>query len=122
MIDDVSSGQRLGYSLSEAVDQSQYLQMVRKKDLRVGEQVLVKTLNSVYAIRAVGGGLYVVSGGWFDHKGLSPVTTTINGCTWGGSIIKVDIVAARGLCLEFGNKLVTSNICSVIVMPLGSDN
>ena len=122
MTDDVRSGQRLGYSLSAVVEQSQDLQMVKKNDLRVGEQVLVKTRNSVYVIRVVEGGFYTVSGGWFDRKGLSPVKTTINGCTWGGSAIKVDIVAACGLCLEFGNKLVTSDICSVIVMPLGSDN
>ena len=79
MTDDVRSGQRLGYSLSAVVEQSQDLQMVKKNDLRVGEQVLVKTRNSVYVIRVVEGGFYTVSGGWFDRKGLSPVKTTING-------------------------------------------
>ena len=38
------------------------------------------------------------------------MTTNINGCTWGGSAIMIDIVAACGLHLEFGNRVVTSKI------------
>jgi len=47
---------------------------------------------------------------------MSPVTTSIAGCTWGGSSIKVNIVAACGLCLEFGNRLITSPIQRIIVV------
>ena len=57
-----------------------------------------------------------VSGGWFDHEGLSPFKTSINGCTWGGRAIKVDVVAACGLFLEFGNQLITSRIQKVDVV------
>ena len=57
-----------------------------------------------------------VSGGWFDQRGLSPATTTINGCTWGGSAIKTDLLAGPGLFLEFGNTVVTSRIRIVHVI------
>jgi hypothetical protein len=53
---------------------------------------------------------YLVSGGWFDRRGVSPRTVEINGCTWGGTAIKQDIVAGRGLFLEFGNQVVTTRI------------
>ena len=62
-------------------------------------------------------GKYRVSGGWFDKNNLAPVKTTIHGCTWGGSIIKTDIIAACGLHLEFGNKVVTSKIKKIFHIP-----
>jgi hypothetical protein len=61
--------------------------------------------------------MYSVSGGWFDKKGLSPMTTRIAGCTWGGSAIKVDTAAVCGLRLEFGNRLITSTIQKIIHLP-----
>ncbi len=111
-----------GYSLSALVEQAQHLQQVRKADLCSGDWVFVKTCNSVYSIRVIGNGNYVVSGGWFDRKGVSPMKITINGCTWGGSAIKIDIVAACGLCLEFGNRLITSAIRKIFVLPCSSEN
>ena len=50
------------------------------------------------------------------------MTVKINGCTWGGSAIKIDIVAAAGLCLEFGNKVRTSPIQKIALFPKGSIN
>ncbi len=47
--------------------------------------------------------------------GMSPFVTTITGCTWGGSAIKIDIIAAPGLCIEFGNNVLTSTVQKVIV-------
>lgn len=90
--------------------------------MRVGDRLLVMTCNSVYSVRAMEGGLYLVSGGWFDRKGLSPMKVTIRGCTWGGSAIKLDIVAAYGLQLEFGNRVITSPIRKVFFFPYGSEN
>lgn len=98
----------------QAVDK---LQAVKKADLRAGDWVCVKTRNSVYTIRVLDNGKYAVSGGWFDRKGLSPMITPVAGCTWGGSIIKIDIVAACGLRLEFGNRLITSPIRKIFVLP-----
>jgi hypothetical protein len=61
--------------------------------------------------------MYRVSGGWFDRKHMSPLKLGINGCTWGGSAIKVDVVAACGLHLEFGNRVLTSRIERLRVIP-----
>jgi hypothetical protein len=113
---------RLGLNLSALVEGSERLPAIEKKSLRPGDRVLVRTRNSLYHIRILSGGLCSVSGGWFDRKGRSPMDIRINGCTWGGSAIKPDIVAAAGLRLEFSNRLVTSPIVSVFVLPAGSEN
>jgi hypothetical protein len=89
---------------------------VRKSDLHQGDWVLVQTRNSTYSIYCLGEDLYSVSGGWFDRKGLAPATTTINGCTFGGHVIHTGMVAARGLFLEFGNKVVTTRIQDIRVI------
>jgi len=83
---------------------------VRKDDLYLGDWLLVTTANSRYVIRPLRDGNYSVSGGWFDKNDLSPFKTSITGCTWGGSAIKLNIVAALGRHLEFGNRVVTSSI------------
>ena len=111
-----------GYSLIDLVHQSEKLAQVYKANLHAGDFVMVKTCNSIYTIRVVSEKSYIVSGGWFDRKGLSPVKMTINGCTWGGSVIKMDIVAACGLCMEFGNRLITSTIQKIVVIPNASQN
>ena len=103
-------------AITEHTDQ---LVQVDKAGLRSGDWVLVTTLNSTYSIRVLSNEFYKISGGWFDHQGLSPFRTTITGCTWGGSAIKVDIVAACGLHLEFGNRVVTSRIQQVSVFRFG---
>ena len=113
---------KCGQSLEKIVDSLEQLTQVFKKDLRFGDLVLITTLNSVYTVQVLEDGFYLVSGGWFDKKGLSPMKTTINGCTWGGSIIKMDIMAACGLCVEFGNRVVTSPIQKVCIIPNGGEN
>jgi hypothetical protein len=47
---------------------------------------------------------------------MPPQRMAINGCTWGGSAIKQDILAARGLYLEFGNTVLTSRIQQIRVI------
>lgn len=89
---------------------------VRKTDLEFGDLVVVTTANSTYSIYVLEDGYYSVSGGWFDRHGLSPMKLTINGCTWGGSAILLDIMAACGLHLEFGNQVVTSGIRKIHVL------
>lgn len=113
---------RVGHNLALIVEQSQHLMQVRKVDVGSGDRLYVKTNNSLYTIQSVGDGDYLVSGGWFDRKGVSPLKTTITGCTWGGSIIKPGIVAACGLCLEFGNRVITTPIKKVWVIPLVNTN
>lgn len=104
------------YTLEARIEQTTLTDPVWKRDLHCGDRVLVRTRNSVYSIYVLGEDQYLVSGGWFDRHGVSPKTTGINGCTWGGSAIKHDIVAARGLFLEFGNQVVTTRIQDVQVI------
>lgn len=85
---------------------------VRKADLHIGDWLVVKTTNSRYLIRPLRDGYYSVTGGWFDKNDLSPFQTRITGCTWGGSAIKMDVVAAIGTHLEFENRVLTSTIRS----------
>jgi len=112
----------IGYELGEIVNECGQLVQINKNDLRAGDQILLKTINSIYSIKVLEDGYYKVSGGWFDKKELSPVKTTISGCTWGGCIIKTDIIAACGLCLEFGNKVITSRIKKIFHMPGNYEN
>jgi hypothetical protein len=113
---------KIGYALSDIVKHSQQLRQIRKTELVPGDHLFVKTRNSVYDVQALESGMYSVSGGWFDKKGLSPMKLGISGCTWGGSAIKADIVAACGLRLEFQNRLVTSTIQKIILLPVGCQN
>ena len=96
--------------LTDFVKDSQNLNQIHKSSLKVGDTIILKTINSAYLVKVQEQEQYTVSGGWFDKNNLSPATLTIHGCTWGGSVIKNDIVAACGLHLEFGNKVVTSRI------------
>jgi hypothetical protein len=105
------------YELKHMVDQSSALFEVRKDQLKAGDYVYLKTYNSIYIIKVDDDGKYIVSGGWFDKNNKSPMKISINGCTWGSSVIKTDIVAACGLFLEFGNKLITSRIKEIVVHP-----
>lgn len=107
-----------GHRLEKIVEGSTHMSKVLKEELQFGDLVLITTRNSVYSVYVLDtdNDLYLVSGGWFDRKGLSPVKASIAGCTWGGSIIKVDILAACGLHLEFGNRLITTTIQRVVVM------
>ncbi len=107
----------MNFELKNIVKQTDGLHQIKKSDLQPGDEIKLKTKNSVYTIKVDGEGYFIVSGGWFDKMSLSPVKTKINGCTWGGSVIKTDIVAACGLNLEFGNRLLTSTIQEIIYFP-----
>ena len=111
-----------GHSLEKIVGGAVQLKQVRKTDLSFGDVVLITTRNSDYSVCVLDDDTYLVSGGWFARKGLSPVKISISGCTWGGSIIKVDTLAACGLRLEFGNRVITTTIRKVRVIRGGGNN
>jgi hypothetical protein len=113
---------RHGAPLAVLVETSSSLHQIRKDDLHCGDLMLVKTRNSMYTIQMLDQGVCMVTGGWFDRKGVSPMRTRIAGCTWGGSAIKVDVVAVCGLRLEFANRLVTTEIRTVALFSRGSLN
>ena len=102
--------------LRAIIDSAKRLEVVKKAELNSGDCVQITTRNSSYWIQALENGLYLISGGWVELHGSSPLKTTIPGCSWGGSAIKGDIVAACGLHLEFGNGVVTSKIQKVTVI------
>jgi hypothetical protein len=106
----------IAQTLAGRVTEARSLEEVRKKDIRAGDRVLIRTRNSLYKIWVLDEGVYRISGGWFDLQGISPQRTAVNGCTWGGSAIKRDIVAALGLRLEFGNSVRTTRIREVRVI------
>ncbi len=117
-----SDNTRIGISLENMISSADQLQGIRKSEIGPGDLVFVKTIRSIYRLRALGEGLFEVSGGWFDTKGISPARIRISGCTWGGSTIQIDLIAACGLRIEFGNRLVTSTIQKIFVLPYGCEN
>lgn len=106
-----------GFYLSDLAQSSALAQRVRKTELRVGDMVFVRTHNSLYRMQLWKDGKFLVSGGWFDRYGSTPVAMMVTGCTWGGSAILVDAVAAVGQRIEFANRVVTSPVASVFVIP-----
>ena len=111
-----------GFDLNDLTKTCDNLLQIHKHKLEPGDMIYLKTLNSVYAIKVTCGGEYLVSGGWFDIQNLSPHKINIRGCTWGGTSIKTDIVAAIGLCIEFSNNLVTSKIDKIFFFSHKSIN
>jgi hypothetical protein len=105
-----------GTSLSAIVESAGRTPQVRRMDVRRGDLLLVKTRNSLYTITMRSRKACTVTGGWFDKRGKSPTETTVCGCTWGGSVIKVDILAAVGLCIEFGNRLITTEARKIVLL------
>lgn len=99
-----------GYDLTAMTSAAARASGVSRLDIQPGDVLIVKTRNSVYAVRSLGESSFSVSGGWFDKKFGGPFHTTIAGCTWGGTVLKRDLVAACGMHLEFGNRVVTSAI------------
>ncbi len=111
-----------GMALTRFVDAAGRMPAICRSTVAPGDVLLVRTRNSVYFIRRDADGQYVVSGGWFARKGKGEIRTTIAGCTVGGSMIRCDIIAACGLCIEFGNRLITSTVRSFVHFPLGRLN
>jgi len=89
--------------------------VARKRELDPGDLVVVRTRNSIYYLRALGGDSFNVSGGWFSRSPC-PQPITVAGCTFGGRAICTDLVAARGLFLEFGNNVSTTRIRDVRIL------
>ncbi|MFQ6069929.1 MAG: hypothetical protein ACE5LC_05315 [Candidatus Aminicenantales bacterium] len=106
-----------GQSLEKIIRGVVNLKKIKKRELKFGDLVVISTRNSVYHFCVLENDFYIVFGGYFDRKGFSPRIITINGCTWGGSIIKVDIFAACGLRIEFGNRVVTTVVEKIWIIP-----
>jgi hypothetical protein len=90
---------------------------VRKDELHTGDWIIIRTVKSKYTLHVIGDGTYEASGGWFDKNGLTNVRIGVAGATWGGSAIMPHIVAACGMRVEFRNRMITSTVRSIVVMP-----
>jgi len=90
-------------------------QMIFRDNLRFGDLIEITTKNSTYMLFVVDPNNFLVSGGWFERKGLAPARVEIPGCTWGGSAIKLDVIAGRGLCIEFQDRAVTSRVLEMTI-------
>lgn len=90
---------------------------VTRAQIGLGDTLVITTRNSVYSLCALGQGIFAVSGGWFEQQGSSPQREQVNGCTFGGSAIRHDLIAAPGLFLEFANGVKTTRITSVRLIP-----
>ena len=105
-------------TLGAIIDQAQYDEsaVVRKNELSCGDRVIVRTRNSTYSLCVLGDDTFAVSGGWFERGNDCATLITVNGCTYGGSVIRHDVVAGPGLFLEFGNNVLTTRIQDVRVV------
>jgi hypothetical protein len=90
--------------------------VVRRSDLEWGDVLFVTTRNSTYCISKAGGGSWFVWGGWFENHDHAPALVGINGCTWGGTVVHSDVLAAPGLFLEFANGVTTTRIHEVRIL------
>jgi len=91
--------------------------VVRRSELSCGDRVIVRTRNSVYSLCVLGDDTFAVSGGWFERHGSgSPALVAVNGCTYGGSVIRHDVVGGLGMFLEFGNNVLTTRIQDVRIV------
>jgi hypothetical protein len=111
-----------GVALTSFVDAAGRTPAIGRSTVAPGDLLMVRTRNSIYLIRRDADGQYLVSGGWFARKGVGMTRTTIAGCTAGGSMIWCDVIVARGLCIEFGNRLITSAVRSFVHVPCGGMN
>lgn len=102
-------------ALDTVIQNLPQIRRIQRSDLCFADRVIVYTQNSRYDLIVVGEGEYMITGGWFDHEKLSPQRVRINGCTWGGSMIWKDTVAAPGMCIEFDNRVVTSPVRRALV-------
>jgi hypothetical protein len=90
---------------------------VWRSSLQWGDRLTVVTLNSVYTLIALEDDMFIISGGWFDRTNASPARVKVAGCTYGGAAINRKLIAAPGLHLELGNRLVTTEIQHVVLEP-----
>ena len=92
---------------------------IREHDVAPGDWIIVRTRNSTYVLASLGGGNFRVTGGWFKQAGQDHSNVRVLGCTWGGSVIHTQLVAAPGMCVEFDNSVRTSRIQEVCLFRDG---
>jgi hypothetical protein len=100
-------------SIEDLAEAAEIVGGLRRRDLEVGDRVVVSTRNSVYSLTARADGSFEVSGGWFEREGAGTVTVEVLGCTAGGHALFTEHIAAPGLFMEFADGLRTTRIRTV---------
>jgi hypothetical protein len=106
-----------GMTTTAAAQTSCALLQIRKQHIRKGDIIIITTRHSVYTLRALGNNRFDISGGWFERSSYNGKGIGITGCTWGGSMVYTEAVAACGLCTEFGNRVITSPVVRIAHLP-----
>lgn len=112
-------GGPLARTLSRLAAEAADIQGVRRADLRDGDWIVARTRNSTYTLAVGTGRTFVVTGGWFLHHPGESRLVGVNGCTWGGSAILTDMIAAPGMYIEFTNGVRTTRVRDVQLMRAG---
>ena len=86
---------------------------IRARFIEAGDQMVVRTKNSVYSLVSLGDGRFQVTGGWFAASGVNGSAVRVVGCTWGRSALLTGMVAAPGMCIEFDNGVCTTRVREV---------
>ena len=96
---------------------------MRAGDLEPGDCLVIQTRNSVYVLRLNADGTFDAEGGWFARRQVSGLSAEasakggsglrVAGCTWGGSALLTQMIAAPGMFLEFDNRVRTTRIREV---------
>jgi hypothetical protein len=92
------------------------LEGVWKRDVKSGDWIVATTRNSTYTLAVQDDLTVVVTGGWFQRAEVGGRRVHVNGCTWGGSAILTGMLAAPGMCIEFGNGVRTTRVRDVEVI------
>lgn len=100
-------------TVDRLVSAAEELGGIRREDLAPGDRLIVSTRNSVYSLTARSDGSFLVSGGWYERKGLGSTEVEVLGCTAGGHALFTEHIAAPGLFLEFGDGTRTTRIRTV---------
>jgi len=108
-----------GHSLSILTEHAEQAVGIRRNDVAPGDVIMLYTRNSVYQARVLKGGSFAVSGGWFDQHAEGELVTSIAGCTWGGKCINRDFIGSCGMRVEFGNRVITSVLQRIVLIPGG---
>ncbi len=89
-----------------------------RSEVEAGDLIVIHTHNSVYYLRCDNDMKFIVSGGYFDSDTKISQRIGISGCTWGGSAINTEMLAVRGMQLEFANHVTTSSIRKIKVLKM----
>ena len=100
--------------INKALENQEGKPSLKLKALPVDSCIEVETMNTIYKFRKLKDGSYLAQGGKYIPN---PMPVYIHGCTFGGSMIKTDVIEI-GLFMEImimvsGKTITTSTVHSI---------